>query len=289
MWDKLWLILAVIVFTYLSKKIKTSEEPSKFFFYLKFSIFYLYGSLLACIVWPFFLFTPKNLKNAALGAWLIKPVTKIYDLKWHLRNGEVLSKEEGAVIVSNHQSSLDILGLFNIWNDVGKLAPIAKKELFYVWPFGLAAYLAGVVFIDRKNARGAYEQLKITSDVMVKNKTKMWLFPEGTRNKENDTLLPFKKGAFIIAVAAQKPIIPVVFSPYYFINEKKYIFNKGHVVIQCLEPVPTEGLTMEDVPDLVDRVRNQMDKKYKELIQEVLSALPPDYPHAYKDHKIAGD
>ncbi|XP_026484415.2 1-acyl-sn-glycerol-3-phosphate acyltransferase beta-like [Vanessa tameamea] len=289
MWDKLWLILVVIVFTYLSKNIKTSEEPSKFFFYLKFSIFYIYGSLLACIIWPFFLFTPKNLKNAALGAWLIKPVTKVYDLKWHLRNGEVLSKEEGAVIVSNHQSSLDILGLFNIWNDVGKLAPIAKKELFYVWPFGLAAYLAGVVFIDRNNARGAYEQLKITSDVMVKNKTKMWLFPEGTRNKENDTLLPFKKGAFIIAVTAQKPIIPVVFSPYYFINEKKYIFNKGHVVIQCLEPVPTEGLTMEDVPDLVDRVKNQMDKKYKELIQEVLSALPPDYPHAYKDHKIAGD
>lgn len=57
--------------------------------------------------------------------------------------------------------------------------------------------------------------------------TKLWLFPEGTRNKDFTSLLPFKKGAFNIAVAAQVPVIPVVFSPYYFINMKRYIFNKG--------------------------------------------------------------
>lgn len=53
---------------------------------------------------------------------------------------------------------------------MGRLAPVAKKEIFYVWPFGLAAYLAGVVFIDRKNTKDAYEQLKITSEAMVKQK-----------------------------------------------------------------------------------------------------------------------
>lgn len=57
--------------------------------------------------------------------------------------------------------------------------------------------------------------------------TKLWLFPEGTRNKEFTKLKPFKKGAFKIAVNAQVPIIPVVFSPYYFLNPKKYLFNKG--------------------------------------------------------------
>lgn len=61
--------------------------------------------------------------------------------------------------------------------------------------------------------------------------TKIWLFPEGTRNKDFTKLLPFKKGAFNIAVAAQVPIIPVVYSPYYFINAKKFIFNKGKFVI----------------------------------------------------------
>lgn len=60
--------------------------------------------------------------------------------------------------------------MFNIWDKVGKLAPVAKKELFYVWPFGLAAYLGGVVFINRNNRKSAYQQLQMTTEVMVKNK-----------------------------------------------------------------------------------------------------------------------
>ncbi|XP_026323351.1 1-acyl-sn-glycerol-3-phosphate acyltransferase alpha-like isoform X2 [Hyposmocoma kahamanoa] len=168
--------------------------------------------------------------------------------------------------------------MFNIWHVANKVAAIARKEIFYVWPFGLAAYLAGVVFIDRNNSKDAYRQLKATSEIMIKNKTKIWVFPEGTRNKDFTKLLPFKKGAFNIAVAAQVPIIPVVFSPYYFINRKKCIFNKGHAIIQCLEPIPTTGLTMEDVPELIIRVRNIMDMVYKELSKEVLSALPANYP-----------
>lgn len=57
--------------------------------------------------------------------------------------------------------------------------------------------------------------------------TKIWLFPEGTRNKDATKLLPFKKGAFAMAITAQSPVIPVVFSPYYFINKEKYIFSEG--------------------------------------------------------------
>nr|AIN34714.1 fatty alcohol acetyltransferase [Agrotis segetum] len=168
--------------------------------------------------------------------------------------------------------------MFNIWEVVNKMAAIAKKELFYIWPFGLSAYLAGVVFIDRSNPKNAYKQLQQTSDVMVKSKTKIWLFPEGTRNKDYTRIKPFKKGAFNIAVAAQVPIIPVVFSPYYFINKEKYIFNKGHIIIQCLEPVPTKGLTMDDVPELINKVHQQMSATYKELSKEVVNALPADYP-----------
>ncbi|OWR53100.1 putative 1-acyl-sn-glycerol-3-phosphate acyltransferase alpha [Danaus plexippus plexippus] len=180
--------------------------------------------------------TQSSFKNIQVfGTQIIKHVTKLIEVKWHLRNGKVLSEDRGAVIISNHQSSIDILGMFNIWHVAVKIAAVARKELFYVWPFGLAAYLAGVVFIDRNNSKDAYKTLKATSEVMIKNKTKIWLFPEGTRNKNITSLLPFKKGAFNIAVAAQVPIIPVIISPYYFINTKKYIFNKGHAIMQCCQ------------------------------------------------------
>lgn len=276
MWDKA-VFVATCLFTFLFWKI-TKHGHNAYKFNLKFVIFYFYSSVCAFCVWPFFLFNPKSVHNARFGAWLIKPVTKLYNLEWNLRNGEILAEERGAVIVSNHQSSLDILGLFNIWHVIYKMTVIAKKELFYIWPFGLSAYFAGVVFVDRTKARNAYKQLEITSEVMVKNKTKIWVFAEGTRNKDYTKLLPFKKGAFTMAVAAQVPIIPVVFSPYYFINKKRHIFDKGHVIIQCLEPVNTKGLSPEDVPDLINRVHHKMSLAYKELGKEVVDSLPSDYP-----------
>ncbi|XP_049887208.1 1-acyl-sn-glycerol-3-phosphate acyltransferase alpha-like [Pectinophora gossypiella] len=277
MWDKIIYIFMIIITTYIVKQL-FSETPNFIKFKSKFLVFYIWTSLTALILLPFFVFNPKNVKNSLFASQIVKHVTKIIEVKWSLRNGKYLAEDRGAVVVSNHQSSIDILGMFNIWHVADKVAAIARKEIFYVWPFGLAAYLAGVVFIDRNNSKDAYKQLKVTSEVMIKNKTKIWLFPEGTRNKDFTKLLPFKKGAFNIAVAAQVPIIPVVFSPYYFINRNKYIFNKGHAIIQCLEPIPTEGLTMDDVPALIERVRGIMDAAYKELSKEVLSALPNNYP-----------
>ncbi|XP_045512974.1 1-acyl-sn-glycerol-3-phosphate acyltransferase alpha-like [Pieris brassicae] len=282
MWDKIIYGFVIMLATYILKKL-FSETPNNIKFQSKFLVFYIWTSFVALFTLPFFVFRPRNVKNSLCGAQIVKHVTKLIEVKWHLRNGRILAEDRGAVIISNHQSSLDILGLFNVWHVAVKVAAIARKELFYIWPFGLAAYLAGVVFIDRNSTKDAYKQLKITSDVMIKNKTKIWIFPEGTRNKDFTKLLPFKKGGFNIAVAAQVPIIPVVISPYYFINRKKNIFNKGHAIIQCLEPVPTKGLTMEDVPKLITKVRNIMEIAYKELSKEVISALPPNYPLETED------
>lgn len=52
----------------------------------------------------------------------------------------------------------------------------------------------------------------------------------------------------------------------------------GHVIIKFLDPVPTDGLTEEDVPNLTDRVFEMMQAEYQKLSKEVLGALPHDYP-----------
>jgi len=61
-------------------------------------------------------------------------------------------------------------GMFNIWHVMDKCAPVAKKELFYVWPFGLAAWLAGIVYIDRLNSKKAHQQLANASKLMKTHK-----------------------------------------------------------------------------------------------------------------------
>lgn len=86
----------------------------------------------------------------------------------------------------------------------------------------------------------------------------MWIYPEGTRNTNGD-LLPFKKGAFYLAIQAQVPIIPVVyssFSSFYDISTK--LFTSGTIRVEVLDAVPTSGLTVADVPTLLDTCHQAM-------------------------------
>lgn len=59
-----------------------------------------------------------------------------------------------------------------------------------------------------------------------------------------------------------------------------FLFNYilGHVIITCLNPIPTKGLSEDDIPDLIARTREAMLKVYNEVSKEVLTALPADYP-----------
>lgn len=73
---------------------------------------------------------------------------------------------------------------------------------------------------------------------------KLWIFPEGTRYRE-EGLLPFKKGAFNIAVNGQIPIVPVVFSNYdpFYSHKKRYFRTPGYVIAQVMKPILTTGVS----------------------------------------------
>ncbi|XP_045452623.1 1-acyl-sn-glycerol-3-phosphate acyltransferase alpha-like [Melitaea cinxia] len=246
----------------------------------KFGLIYFFLTFCSFIFLPRLIFNGKNIKNGLIVSEPCKKLTKLLGITWQIRNEEIVSENRGAVILINHQSALDALCVVQLWHTWKDAALVVKKEIFYFWPFGLIIYLSDSIFVDRKNPKAANQLLMKKSKKLFHNKIKLVIFPEGTRNSDVTKLLPFKKGAFNIAVGAQVPIIPIVVSPYYFINKQKHVFNKGHVIAQCLEPVSTEGLTMDDVPDLLNRVQNTMEKVYNELLDEVTKDLPPDYPLA---------
>ena len=92
-----------------------------------------------------------------------------------------------------------------------------------------------------------------------KTKTKLLVFPEGTRNGDkNLSMRPFKKGAFHVALDGEMPIIPVVVSEYNFLDGKKMFFRPGRAIIRVLPPIQTSDYTKANIEELIEKTRTQM-------------------------------
>jgi 1-acyl-sn-glycerol-3-phosphate acyltransferase len=117
----------------------------------------------------------------------------------HLASGETF------LVMSNHQSLYDIPVLFRVIGP--NLRMIAKKELFRVPVFGGALEASGFIAIDRSNRHAAIRSLERACNLLA-NGTHVWIAPEGTRSVTG-ALLPFKKGAFHLALESGLPIMPV--------------------------------------------------------------------------------
>lgn len=125
----------------------------------------------------------------------------------------------------------------------------------------------GTVFIDRRDVDSARTKVNTAGAAITTKGSRVLMFPEGTRHGGAE-LLPFKKGAFHLAIDAQCPIQPVVSSNYYFLEDRTKRFNKGESIVTILPPVSTVGLTRDDLPQLVERVRAVMSDTYRTLSAE---------------------
>lgn len=170
-----------------------------------------------------------------------------------------------ALIISNHQSEMDIYVLGKIFPP--KCVVTAKKSLKYVPLLGWFMSLSGTFFIDRASRQKSIGTLNRALADLKSRQGGLFMFPEGTRSKSlTPTLLPFKKGAFHLAVQGQIPIIPVVVSNtsnIYSMKEKN--FNRGTIKIKVLDPIPTTGLTKEDVGKLCHDTEDKMKHAVIEL------------------------
>lgn len=92
-----------------------------------------------------------------------------------------------------------------------------------------------------------------------------------------ETLLPFKKGPFHVAIQAQCPIQPIVVSRYSFLDWKRKIFGRGHSVITVLPEISTKGMIKDDIDTLLANVQNLMQEKYEKVSDEVAAAANMKY------------
>ncbi|KAG0028633.1 1-acylglycerol-3-phosphate O-acyltransferase [Podila clonocystis] len=170
-----------------------------------------------------------------------------------------------AIVVCNHQSSMDMMVLGRVFPK--HCVVMAKKELLYFPFLGMFMKLSNAIFIDRKNHKKAIESTTQAVADMKKHNSGIWIFPEGTRSRlDTADLLPFKKGAFHLAIQAQLPILPIVAEGYSHIYDStRRSFPGGELEIRVLEPIPTVGMTADNVNELMERTRNLMLQHLKEM------------------------
>jgi lysophosphatidate acyltransferase len=143
-----------------------------------------------------------------------------------------LNAKRPYVIVLNHQTELDILLLGWIWPK--HCSVTAKKSLRNVPFLGWFMTLSGAVFIDRADRNQAVKAFEGAAKTMKDLGQSVLIFPEGTRSYSVEPmLLPFKKGAFHLAVQAGVDILPVVAENYsQILNLKAKRFNAGTIRVK---------------------------------------------------------
>jgi 1-acyl-sn-glycerol-3-phosphate acyltransferase len=120
---------------------------------------------------------------------------------------------------------------------------------------GWMMWLAGDIPVKRGFGPSAIEAMERCREVLRKRVSVM-IFPEGTRSKTSE-LLPFKDGAFRLAVEAGVPILPLAVSGTGTALPKHgWRFGRSAAEVRVLEPIETAGLTLRDVPSLKTRVRD---------------------------------
>ena len=140
--------------------------------------------------------------------------------------------------------------------------PIVIHGNPYEWH--LCIKMLGTFFVDRSSVKGR-ETIAAAAREARKKGVSVWLYPEGTRNhRRNGQLLPFKKGAFHLALdAGNIPILPVVVSQYDFLDWPRRRFEGGEATISVLEPIDTNGYGKDNIDELIEKVRGEMTKEFR--------------------------
>jgi 1-acyl-sn-glycerol-3-phosphate acyltransferase len=159
------------------------------------------------------------------------------------------------VFISNHVSMIDIWAIVAGLPRVPKF--VMKKEILRLPLLGPAAARAGHIVIDRQNRKAAFGAYDVAAD-SIRCGASACVFAEGTRSRTGE-LMPFKKGPFVLAIAAQVPVVPVYVAGAFELMPRRAPWpHRGMVTLHIGEPISTAGLTYEDRDRLADQARDAM-------------------------------
>ena len=165
---------------------------------------------------------------------------------------ERIDRDEAYVMVANHLSLLDILVLFRLFVH---FKWVSKIENFRIPFIGWNMWLNGYIPLRRGERASVVQMMKASLEALAQGSSIM-MFPEGTRSPSG-RMRQFKTGAFEIARAARRPILPIaVEGTARALPKRGFVLQGRHPIrVTVLEPIPYAAFADDDVDTLTARVR----------------------------------
>ncbi|MCC6502831.1 MAG: 1-acyl-sn-glycerol-3-phosphate acyltransferase [Deltaproteobacteria bacterium] len=208
--------------------------------------------LFIALVWPFD--RRGALKHYFCVLWA-RSIIAVSGVKVSVTGLENVPRDRAVLFLSNHQGAFDIpaiqsvLPVHFLW--------VAKKSLFKVPVVGWSMSLTGYISIDRDNPAEAVKSMEEASGRMGEG-ISVVIFPEGTRS-ETGALLPFKRGAFMLAKKSGVPIVPVAIQGTNRIKKKgSFLVNPAKVRISIGRPIPIGASDEKELRNMTKRQIEEM-------------------------------
>lgn len=186
---------------------------------------------------------------------------------WHLsvRGREKVGDTRSYVIVTNHQSMLDIplmyvLPLTFKW--------VSKREVMRLPVFGWVLQMHGDIAIERGSSGSARKMMRQAKEVLDRGKTSVIVFPEGTRSKDG-RIGRFKEGAFAMAKHAGVGILPVVHDGNGSVLDGWKVRMPHRFQVQVLDPIPAAEVASASEKEMAQRVHGLMLEQHRAMCPDL--------------------
>ncbi|HEX9108340.1 MAG TPA: lysophospholipid acyltransferase family protein [Longimicrobiales bacterium] len=195
----------------------------------------------------------------AVSAVMAGPVCRILRFSVRVQGGERLEGLGAFVLIANHQSLACHMVLAHLYRRVHDMIVVGKLVGKWNIPVVVQLFrLTGNIIVDPgRHFRSGRALLQGVA--ALRAGTSVALYPEGTRRKDTRQLGPFHRGAFVLAIDAGVPLVPVVvsrFKPRMDVDARRLLPQT--VRIRVLQPIATSGMTRDDTDRLRDLAAQRM-------------------------------
>ncbi len=213
-------------------------------------------SLVAIVTMPL---SPRGELYLAIARFWARTIFWVGGIKLRTQLDPKLDLSQRYLYLCSHESLTDILAVFAALPQ--KVVMVAKRSLLILPIFSWGMWLAGFVFINRKDRASAYKSMHDAGKLVRKGRSVL-VFPEGTRG-DGGELQKFKRGGFVLAQAAKIPVVPVgIVGTRDVLPRDHFCVFPGRVAVCVGSPIepPPDPMTDEQLIAWMAQVRAEVER-----------------------------